>query len=37
MLGVLVPMRAVDERLSPIMPILPDFVRRALSALFGRH
>ena len=37
MLGLLVPLRAAEDRYQPNAYILPDFVRRALSALFRRH
>lgn len=36
MLGLLVPIRPIDERLPPFTPILPAFMRRALGALFRR-
>ena len=37
MLGLLVSNRAQFEPLQPSMPMLPGFVRRAWSALFGRR
>lgn len=36
MLGLLVPNRAQIEALQPSPPLLPSFVRRALTALFKR-
>lgn len=37
MMGLLVPNRAHYEPLHPRTPVLPDFLRRALMALFRRH
>ncbi len=37
MLGHLVYQRDLSERREPLTPILPQFIRRAIAAMFRRH